>query len=182
MFNIKLGEVVHFDITIHNPANSGQSINADAQPKFWVFEEDTDTGIVAGSGMTNRSGFPGVYRGMFPASSALGFEAQKFYTVIASGRVGASYSLHNPLMFYIENNSFDTLGTGIFGQTVTELTGVPQFPVTYGNMLTWLFEKSKNKGETTQTQDLLFRDNGSTPLASSVLSDNGTTFSWSEYI
>lgn len=208
--NIKLGEQVHFDVTIHNPIFSGQSQNADETPRFWVFEEANDTAIIAASALTVRSAFPGLYRGVFDATAGLGFESQKFYNVVSSGKVAGIFSYDVSLTFYVESNNLDSIATGIipvnlvsvtgsavtvvneinlssaaissiWNDTVTELTGVPQFPVTYGNMFTWMFERSRNYTTTASGYDRIYKDNGTTPLASSILSDDGSIFIRREY-
>lgn len=134
--NIKLGEIVHFDVTLHSPSVSGQSKNADEVPKFWVFEEENDTGIIAASGMRNRTGFPGLYTGYFAASSANGFEATKFYNVVASGKVESIFSLEKAATFYVENNSFDDIAStsGIIRQNLDK-TGYVLDPSQSGSFI-----------------------------------------------
>ncbi len=77
---VPIDEIVFFDARVHNPATSGL-VNADSTPTFDVFEENTDTPILANQAMTQRTGLTGKYRGSFVASLANGFEAGKWYTV-----------------------------------------------------------------------------------------------------
>ena len=84
---IPIDEVVHFDICTHDPSTGGVS-DADSTPTFSVFEEATDTAILAAQNFTKRTSLTGDYRGTFTASLANGFEAGKWYSVIATAVVG----------------------------------------------------------------------------------------------
>lgn len=83
---IKLNDEVRFPLHVHNPAASGQLINADETPRWYVMEQDSDTPILQGN-FVNR-GITGSYRGSFFASGVLGFDAGNYYEVHASGKVG----------------------------------------------------------------------------------------------
>jgi hypothetical protein len=83
---IPLDEVVHFDeIT---SASTGAAVDADSTPTFAVFEEATDTPILAAQNFTKRTSLTGNYRGTFTCSTANGFEVGKWYNVISSATVG----------------------------------------------------------------------------------------------
>jgi len=84
---IPIDEVVYFDIVTHDPATGGIS-DADSTPTFDVYEEATDTGLLGATNFTKRTSLTGNYRGTFTASAANGFEAGKWYSVIASATVG----------------------------------------------------------------------------------------------
>jgi len=85
---VPIDEAVHFDVVTHNPATGAVS-DADSTPTFEVFEEATDTDIGVGGNLTKRTSKTGDYRGTFTASAANGFEAGKWYSVIASATVNA---------------------------------------------------------------------------------------------
>lgn len=87
MMPIPIDEVCYFDVITSTPSTSA-AVDADSAPTFDVFEEDTDTAILAAQTMTKRTSKTGNYRGTFTASAANGFEAGKWYSVIASGVVG----------------------------------------------------------------------------------------------
>lgn len=70
----------------------------------------------------------------------------------------------------------------IWGQQIDELTSIPQFPVTYGAMLTWIYERSHNKTQTTGSGDYVFKNDGTTILGSGQLFDDGTTFTRLKYL
>lgn len=84
---IPVDEVVHFDVCTHAPSTGAVS-DADSTPTFDVFEEATDTAILSAQSFTKRTSLTGNYRGTFTASAANGFEAGKWYSVIASATVG----------------------------------------------------------------------------------------------
>ena len=86
--NIPLGQVVTFDVITSNPSTGAVS-DADSTPTFAVYEETTDTDIGVGGNLTKRTSLTGNYRGQFTASGANGFEAGKFYNVIASATVNS---------------------------------------------------------------------------------------------
>lgn len=122
---IPLGEVVHFDVTTRGA--SGVS-DADSAPTFSVFEEATDTPIIADTAMTKRTSLTGNYRGTFTASSGNGFEVGKWYNAIATGVVGGVTDKTVALTFRVcaaENSEgtpvADTVRVGGTTQTARDL-------------------------------------------------------------
>lgn len=87
MADVPLGETDHFDVVTSDPS-TGSVSDADSAPTFDVFEEDTDTPILASQSMTKRGALTGNYRGAVLASSGNGFEAGKWYSVVATATVG----------------------------------------------------------------------------------------------
>ena len=85
---IPIDEVVYFDIVTSNPT-TGAAVDADSTPTFDVYEEATDTGLLGATNFTKRTSLTGNYRGTFTASAANGFEAGKWYSVIASATVAS---------------------------------------------------------------------------------------------
>lgn len=85
---IPIDEVVYFDVITSSPTTAA-AIDADSTPTFDVYEEATDTGLLGATNFTKRTSLTGNYRGTFTASAANGFEAGKWYSVIASATVGA---------------------------------------------------------------------------------------------
>lgn len=89
MVLIPIDEVVHFDVVTSNPS-TGAASDADSTPTFAVYEEATDTDILGGpTNLTKRTSLTGNYRGTFTASAANGFEAGKWYSVVASATVNS---------------------------------------------------------------------------------------------
>jgi len=66
--------------------------------------------------------------------------------------------------------------TEIWSQAMTELSAVPAVTGTALAALTWCFEMARNKYTETSTTGTLFKDDGSTTLATVTVSDDGTTF------
>lgn len=84
---VPIDEVVHVpDICTHDPA-TGAARDADSTPTFSVYEEATDTPILSAQSFTKRTSLTGDYRGVFTASAANGFEAGKWYNVVATATV-----------------------------------------------------------------------------------------------
>lgn len=85
---VAIDEVFYFDAITSHPS-TGAASDADSTPTFEVFEESTDTDIGVGGNLTKRTSKTGNYRGSFTASAANGFEAGKWYSVIASATVNS---------------------------------------------------------------------------------------------
>jgi hypothetical protein len=85
---VAIDEVVHFDFTTRVPG-TGAGSDADSTPTFDVYEEANDTGMLGATNATKRTSLTGNYRGTFTASAANGFEAGKWYNVIASATVNS---------------------------------------------------------------------------------------------
>jgi hypothetical protein len=106
---MKLGETVHFDVTTRG--DSGV-VDADSAPTFSVFENATDTPILADVAMTKRTALTGNYRGTFDATTGNGFESGKWYNVIVTGIVGGVTDKTVALTFPVRTNSIDDVSSG----------------------------------------------------------------------
>jgi hypothetical protein len=130
--HVKLGDTFRFGATVHNPSG-GAIINADETPRWFVYEEASDTPILAGD-FTLRTGAVGRYRATFAASTANGFDTQSYYEVHASGKVNdivgfdiiSSFvvdDIYNSNILQYESGSplvfRDTLVSGILEQIAT---------------------------------------------------------------
>lgn len=113
---VKLNESFHFDISL-NSSTSGIK-NADEVPQYWVYEEATDTAIVTGA-FTLRTAKVGQYRASVAATTANGFEANKFYNVEASGKVDGETGHSTVGRFQILNNNADTIASGVWDEPIT---------------------------------------------------------------
>jgi hypothetical protein len=89
-------------------------------------------------------------------------------TVIA---VGAA---HVPVFKDFEIVTADAFNSQ-FSATFAEATGVPAATATPWAKLNFLFLKARNKITQTSTTQTIFADDGSTTVATSTVSDNGTT-------
>ena len=70
--------------------------------------------------------------------------------------------------------------TEIWAKAMTELTSVPGVTGTVLQALSWCFTVARNKITQTATTQTVYRDDGSTSLATSTVSDDGTTFTRGE--
>lgn len=84
--NYALDDTIRFGLTIHHPSG-GALTEADETPKWYVFEDNSDTPILEGD-FTARTGYIGIYKGSFIASEANGFNSNGYYEILASGKVG----------------------------------------------------------------------------------------------
>jgi hypothetical protein len=97
---VSINDIVPFDVTTHHPS-TGAVTDADAAPTFSVFEEATDTPILANQAMTKRTSLDGNYRGSISVTAANGFEADKWYSVIVTGIVNSITAKHVALHFMV---------------------------------------------------------------------------------
>lgn len=65
--------------------------------------------------------------------------------------------------------------------THSELTAPPAVGAPFGDMIQWLYQFSRNKHTSTSTEAKTYRDNGTSVVGTSTLSDDGTTFTRGEY-
>lgn len=70
----------------------------------------------------------------------------------------------------------------IWSKAMTELSAVPGVNASVLAALSWIFEVARNKITQTSTTQALFKDDGSTPLASSTVSDDGATFTRGKFV
>jgi hypothetical protein len=94
-------------------------------------------------------------------------------------------------VFGLENNTLTAaslaadagteIATAVGALTLTELTGIPSASPALKDALALLYMAVRNLRTTTATADTISNDAGAT-IATATLSDNGTTFSKSEYV
>lgn len=71
--------------------------------------------------------------------------------------------------------------TEIWAKAMSELSAVPAVNGTVLEALSWIFTIARNKITQTSTTQTVFKDDGSTTLATSTVSDNGTTATRGEF-
>jgi hypothetical protein len=79
-----------------------------------------------------------------------------------------------------DTTTADNLQTA-FATTIAEQAAVPAANAPIWTAIKWLFLKSRNKIEQTATTQTVYADDGSTPVSTSTVSDNGTTFTRGEH-
>jgi hypothetical protein len=82
----KLGETIVLDFVTHSPTTAAVT-DADSTPTAEVFEDATDTTVVALT-VVKRTSKTGNYRVAIACTALNGFEAAKSYNVVASATVG----------------------------------------------------------------------------------------------
>lgn len=83
------------------------------------------------------------------------------------------YSLSSPGISDIRDS--------VWAKTMTELSSVPGVTADVLSSLNWIFTISRNKKTQTATTETIFKDDGSTTLATSSTADDGTTATTGEY-
>lgn len=69
----------------------------------------------------------------------------------------------------------------IWAQVMSDLAAVPGATASVLDAINWMFELSRNKRAQTSALETVYKDNGSTPLATSVKSDTAGVFTRAEY-
>lgn len=69
----------------------------------------------------------------------------------------------------------------VWAAVLSELSAVPGVTGTVKDALNWVFTLARNKRTQTATTETVLKDDGSTTLATSTKSDDGTTFTRGEY-
>lgn len=70
----------------------------------------------------------------------------------------------------------------VWAQAMTELSAVPGVTASTLAALTWVFELARNRITQTATTQTVFKDDGATTLATSAVSDDGTTYVRAEFV
>lgn len=111
-----LEETVYLDFI--TSSSTGAAADADSTPTAEVFEDATDTTVVALT-VTKRTGKTGNYRVPVPCTAANGFEAGKTYNVIASATVGGVAAKAKVGTFQVRARDTDDLSTLAAGAAMT---------------------------------------------------------------
>lgn len=76
---------------------------------------------------------------------------------------------------------YTSADAAVWAATLSELSSVPGVTADIKAAINWVFTKHRNKLTQTATTETVFKDDGSTTLATSTKSDDGTTFTRGEY-
>ena len=86
-----IGDTYTFSITTHDPSNSGSPIDADLDPTYLIYEDETSTAILSGNMSklddTNTVGF---YSETILCDETAGFEDGKSYTIYVEATITPS--------------------------------------------------------------------------------------------
>jgi hypothetical protein len=103
---------------------------------------------------------------------------------LVSGRIDASVGAMaaNTLTAAATAADFGTeISDAVWAKALTELAAVPGVTGTTIDALNWVFTLARNKIEQTSSTSTLRKDDGTTSLATSAVSDDGTTFTRNEW-
>lgn len=76
---------------------------------------------------------------------------------------------------------YTSADAAVWAAVLSELSAVPGVTGTVKDALNWVFTLARNKRTQTATTETVLKDDGSTTLATSTKSDDGTTFTRGEY-
>lgn len=177
--NPALEETIYIDFVTSAPT-TGAAANADSTPTAEVFEDATDTAVATPT-VTQRSGKVGNYRVPISCTAASGFEAGKSYNVIVSATVGGVAAKAVIRSFQVRAIDIDDVQTQVWNKAMTELSSVPGVTASVLDALRWVFLLSRNKIVQTSTTQTLRNDADSATIATSTVSDDGTSFVRAEF-
>lgn len=177
--NPKLEETIYVDFVTSAPT-TGAATDADSTPTCEVFEDATDTAILSPT-VVKRTGKTGNYRVPIACTAANGFETAKSYNVLVSATVGGVAAKAVVRSFQMRTNAVDDVQTQVWAKTMTELASTPGVSASVLSALQWLFLLSRNKITQTSTVQTLRNDADSATIATSTVSDDGTTFTRGEF-
>lgn len=102
------------------------------------------------------------------------FTASALNCTVTTNNDKTGYSLSSPGISDIRDS--------VWAKTMTELSSVPGVTADVLSSLNWIFTISRNKRTQTATTETIFKDDGSTTLATSTKSDDGLTSTLGEYV
>jgi len=117
--SVNLNDTVRFGTTIHHPSG-GFLVDADATPRWYVYEDATDTEILTGlfTKRTLAGSVAGTYRGNFNATQANGFGTTQYYEVHVSGMVDGLEGRSIVKTFVVDNQ---------YKADIVSVSGQPQY-------------------------------------------------------
>lgn len=132
----------------------------------------------ANVGAAITTGFVEIGNGCYLLSASIPDDQQggiKFYESGVPGTILAVAAI-NPIE-YDQGNLLDAF----MAKAVTAPTAAPTAPYTLDDVLGWILAVTKFRRDQTAIQEVIYQDDGTTSMSTAAKSDNGTTFSRSEY-
>ena len=161
-------------------AADGSSITRATDGTISVYKNDNLTQSVAG--ITDTEDFDsltGIHMCKIDTSADAFYASGDDYTVVLSGAVIDGKSVNAVLATFSIENRFDDFTAGSLDEMSQGAPGVAPTPK---EALNWMYRDFRNKTETTASEKAVYADNGTTKLAKTQVSDDGTTFTKEEYI
>ena len=139
-----------------------------------IYEDNSITQITGAETLTLEfDGKTGLHNLRVVATAANGFESGKSYQCVVSAGTVDSVSVVGEV---VQQFSLGRAADAIWAKTMTELGAVPGVTGTVLAALEWLFQLARNKGTQTSTTKTLRNDADDGDIATSAISDDGTTF------
>src|SRR5690242_14234616 len=127
---VSLGDTVRFNAFTHNA--SGILTNADANPTYFVYRNDSDTITMQGT-MSPRAGKTGAYRGYIVAAAASGFSTGDYVEIEVSGLVAGQCDVFSPKTFVIDD---------VYDANLIKISGVNASSSDYVANKVWMANQS----------------------------------------
>lgn len=172
----KIDDALTFCANTHR-FDTGAATDADAVPDYRVYENETSTPILTGSmALLDSANTAGFYSEAITLSAANGFEKGKCYSIYITATVNSvtATTHHN---FQIEA----AVDANTLSASCTEPSAVVAASPTIQAAISWLLTLSRNKITQTSSTQTLKADDGTTTIATSAISDDGTTFTRNEF-
>jgi len=184
---VELGNNLTFSICTHDP-DTGVLTDADAVPTYRIYEDGTEGAILNGNmddgtGVSNSefddANTTGFYVKTIACTSGNGFENGKSYTIYIQATVDSDLG---GISFGFNVTSLLTSILALLDDARTEPGDIAP-PVNPDAMtkIDYLYKFLRNKIETTETRIHVYDDAGANKDHSSIISDNGTTFTRGEF-
>lgn len=165
---------LHFPTIIHQDAEAGAVADS---PAVVLYKDASDTVITDGLTLSVVNSKAGFYKLAVDLSEGV-YTAGNYVVVWSAGTAdGISLVDRSIGTFSIDRYAS---ADDVTGAALAEPTGVPAANATLADKISWIFAYFRNKVTSTETERVLFADDGSTPIGTEVLSDNDTTFTKGE--
>ncbi len=139
---------------------------------------NTTLGVFASGGIVqvDSTNMPGLYQVGIP-DAALATGANSVVLMLK----GATNMAPALAEFQLTDYDPAAIVSDVWARTMTDLSAVPAAQATAGDTLSWLLMLARNKRAQTSALETVYKDDGSTSMATSAKTDDGTTFTRAEY-
>lgn len=178
--DITLGDTIYIKFTTRAFATGIPTVLA-GTPVLSVLEDNNATPITAGVSVSvDRASVVGLNEATIVATSGNGYEAGKGYVLYISTGTVAGVSVVGEVVgdFTIQASAAIV---ALVTTTYAEPGSVPAATASIKDMLHWVFSLSRNKGTQTDSSKVLRNDADGADIATSTITDDGTTFTRDEW-
>jgi len=165
------------DFLFHTTNTGGDPTSLVGSPVISVYKANDLTQTVTGVTLTvEYDGLTGLNHVRIVATDAFYAIANDYHVVVTAGTVNTISWVGRVIATFSVENRRDVLS-----ETDPEPTGVPSATATSAEKLAWIYALSRNKGTQNSTTKTLRNDADSADIGTSAISDDGTTFTRSEW-